>query len=53
MEIKKGEKFTHNNIKIIRPGFGLEPKDYKKIIGKKSYSNIKFGYPIQKKHLRK
>ena len=32
--IKKGEKFSKNNIKIIRPGLGLSPNNYKKLIGK-------------------
>ena len=48
--IKKGEKFSNLNLRIIRPGFGLEPKDFKKIIGKKSKENIKFAQPIKKKH---
>mgnify|MGYP005991438877 CR=1 FL=1 len=38
--IKKGEKFTKNNIKIIRPGHGLAPKYYNKILNKKSPFNI-------------
>lgn len=41
--IKKNEKFTHKNIKAIRPSFGLHPKFYKKIIGKKSKLNIVAG----------
>ena len=32
--IKKGEKFSSNNIRSIRPGFGLHPKYYNQIIGK-------------------
>ncbi|WP_375580224.1 pseudaminic acid synthase [Marivirga tractuosa] len=40
-DIKKGEKFTHENVKSIRPGFGLHPKHYNEIIGntaKKSFN---------------
>jgi N-acetylneuraminate synthase len=48
--IKKGDKFSNLNVRIIRPGFGLEPKYLKKIIGKKSNGSIQFGHPIQKKH---
>jgi len=33
--IKKGEKFTRDNIKVIRPGHGIEPKYYNKILNKK------------------
>ena len=38
--ILKGEKFTKNNIKIIRPSFGISPKYFDKILGKKSLKNI-------------
>jgi len=34
--IKKGKKFTQDNIKVIRPGYGLEPIYYEKLINKKS-----------------
>ena len=33
--ILKGEKFTKDNIKIIRPNLGLHPKFFKTILGKK------------------
>ncbi len=47
-KIKKGDVFTINNIRIIRPSNGLEPKYYEKILGKKSKNNIKKGFPILK-----
>ena len=46
--IKKGEKFTKNNIKRIRPGYGLEPKYYEKLLGKKSPLSISRGNPLKK-----
>ena len=46
--IKKGEKFTKNNIKVIRPGYGLEPKYYNKILNKKSLINVEKGEPLKK-----
>lgn len=46
-DIKKGEKLTEKNIKIIRPGFGLHPKYYNDIIGKSAKRNIKYGTPIK------
>ena len=33
-DLKKGERFTIENIKSIRPGFSLHPKYYSKILGK-------------------
>lgn len=46
-DIKKGEKFTPENIRIIRPGMGLPPKYYDIILGKKSSSDIKRGTPMK------
>jgi pseudaminic acid synthase len=45
-DIKKGELFTEENIKSIRPGHGLHPKYFKKIIGKKTTYDIKKGTPL-------
>ena len=46
-DIKKNEKFSENNIKAIRPGNGLDPRLFFKIINKKSKKNIKKGNPIR------
>ena len=45
--IKKGEKFSKNNIRVIRPGYGLEPKYFKKILNKKSPINILKDEPLR------
>lgn len=47
-DIKKGEKFTIKNIKRIRPGYGLEPKYYNLLLGRKAKSNFKSGNPLKK-----
>lgn len=39
--IKKGEKFTKENIGIKRPGNGLPPKTYKSLLGKTARRPIK------------
>ena len=49
--IIKGERFNKTNIKRIRPGNGLEPKLYEKILGKKSKENIITGTPLRLKHI--
>lgn len=41
--IKKGEKFTSENIKSVRPSFGLHPKFLLKVIGTKSNRSLKTG----------
>jgi len=45
-DIKKGEKFTIENIKRIRPGFGLAPKYYEKVLGGHACCNIARGTPV-------
>lgn len=45
-DIKKGERLTEDNIKIIRPGYGLAPKFYGDIIGQTALSDMKKGTPI-------
>jgi pseudaminic acid synthase len=47
-DIQKGEKFSKENIKRIRPGHGLEPKYYEKLIGKKSKKKLFKGEPLKK-----
>jgi pseudaminic acid synthase len=46
-DIKKGEKITGKNIRIIRPGYGLKPKYYDDIIGQVALNDIKKGTPMQ------
>lgn len=45
--IKKGEIFTEEHIKAVRPSFGLHPKFYKKIIGKSARKDIEFGTALK------
>jgi len=42
-EIKKGEILTPEHIKIIRPSFGLEPKCFPLVLGKRVIRNLKRG----------
>lgn len=45
-DIKAGEIFSAENIKVIRPGDGLEPKYYDLMIGRKSAKDLKKGTPL-------
>ena len=45
-DIKKGERFTTNNLKILRPALGLNPKYYPKLLGKISLKNFKKNTPF-------
>lgn len=46
-DIKKGEKLTKENVRSIRPGYGLHPKYYKEIIGKRINQKLKKGQPLK------
>lgn len=45
-DIKGGEKFTEENVRSIRPGFGMETKYIDDIIGKEAKIDIKKGTPM-------
>ena len=45
-DIKAGETFTEENIRSIRPGYGLHARFLKDIIGHKATRNIERGIPL-------
>jgi pseudaminic acid synthase len=45
--IKAGEIFTDKNLRSVRPGFGLHPKHFNEIIGKKSNQVLEKGTPMK------
>jgi len=45
-DIKKGEKFTPQNMRSIRPSNGLHPKHYPKILNSTALCNIERGTPL-------
>jgi pseudaminic acid synthase len=46
-DIKKGEKLTRENIRVIRPGHGLHPKHYEELLGKTAKVEIRRGTPLE------
>jgi len=46
-DIKAGEIFTKENIRSIRPGYGLHPKFLKGLLGEKSSKDMKKGTPLE------
>ncbi|MDX2171933.1 MAG: pseudaminic acid synthase [Bacteroidota bacterium] len=44
--ISKGDVFTEDNLKVIRPGKGIEPKFFDLILGRKSNENLVAGTPL-------
>jgi len=50
--IRRGQTITKKNIKIVRPSYGLNPKFYKFVIGKKSLKNLKAGTRLKIKYIK-
>lgn len=50
-DISKGEVFTDKNVRSIRPGYGMHPKFFKHILGKKAKKGISRGTPLDLKSI--
>jgi len=46
-DIKKGELLTEENIRSVRPGFGLHPKYMKDILGRRAAKDLKKGTAME------
>ena len=46
--VKKGDTITKENIRSIRPGYGLHPKYYDEILGKTFSEDVQRGEPFNK-----
>lgn len=45
-DIKKGELLIRDNVRDVRPAFGLETKYYDKVLGKRAAKDIEFATPL-------
>jgi N-acetylneuraminate synthase len=45
-DVKAGELLTHQNVRSIRPAFGLPPKYLDQVIGRKAARDLAFGEPL-------
>jgi N-acetylneuraminate synthase len=50
-DIKAGDTLNSDNIKIIRPGDGLQPKYYEMLLGKTINKDLKMGTPLSFENL--
>lgn len=50
-DVKEGDTVNSENIRVIRPGFGLPPNNYDLVIGQKFTSDIIRGTALSNKHL--
>jgi len=51
-DIKKGEKITEENVRSIRPGFGMHPNYYKVVIGSIAKDYLHAGQPLTLKEIK-
>lgn len=49
--IKKGERFSKDNIRSVRPGQGLLPKYYYDVLGKTASCDMKRGEPLRPENI--
>jgi N-acetylneuraminate synthase len=45
-DVRSGERFTPQNVRIIRPGYGLHPRHLDEVLGKKATRDIPRGTPL-------
>lgn len=45
-DVRAGERLTAGNIRVIRPGYGLEPKYLPSVLGRRANADIQKGTPI-------
>lgn len=50
-DLKAGATITENDIKSIRPGFGVSPKFYDQVIGKNVRNDTLYGSPVRFENL--
>ena len=45
-DVKQGEIFTTENVRSIRPGYGMHPMYYEEILGKTARRDLEKGEPL-------
>lgn len=50
-DVATGEPLTHENLRIVRPGYGLAPRYYDILIGRRATRELKAGMPVDWEHV--
>jgi len=51
-DLNKGDVLTEDNIRSVRPGYGLHPKKLNEILGQELIKNVKKGEPLNKGRIK-
>jgi len=51
-DVKEGDIVTNENIRSVRPGYGLHPKYYNEVIGKEFVGDFKKGTPLSSNKIK-
>lgn len=46
-DVTAGEQFTEQNLRVIRPGYGLPPREYRHVLGRRAAADTKKGTPLR------
>ncbi len=52
-DIAAGEAFTADNVRCIRPGYGLHPRHLEEVLAARSACELKRGTPLSQAHLQR
>ncbi|MDB4363898.1 pseudaminic acid synthase [Akkermansiaceae bacterium] len=50
-DVKKGDVFTKDNVRVLRPASGMEPKHFYDVIGKTATEDLERGTPLASEHI--
>jgi N-acetylneuraminate synthase len=45
-DVKQGQVLTADNVRVVRPGFGLAPKHLEQVLGRRAKRDVEAGTPI-------
>ena len=45
-DVRSGDTFDRENLRVVRPGYGLEPRYYDRVLGRRAATDIKKGTPL-------
>lgn len=51
-DVKAGDTFTEENVRVIRPGFGLHPREFENVLGKVALQDINRGMPLKASYVK-